>query len=482
MKSRVLFIAAIVIIIVLLLSEWLPGLPVTSTALPTMGVSPTSAAIPSPTSEATPTPIIPAYLQITPSSLAGTKLQFWYPWTNAMGDVVSALVSEFNSSNEWGISVEAIRFRGEQNLEDQASQSIDQGKYPNVIAAASEQLIAWQNPTQVLVDLNDYVFSPSFGLTPQEQSDYFNNVWSSDVTDGFRFGIPATRSSQMIFYNQTWAQELGFNEAPKTTEDFRQQACAAAIANSSAGSNANFGTGGWFVDTSWKTDLSWLYAFGVTQFPETKAKTYDFETSNAQAAQTFLRDLFENGCSWKQSFPEPSDDLGYFADRSALFYAGDIIQIPEQLGALKSVNSSDVWTVIPFPGADGKPVVLTTGKSYAIFLSTPEKQLASWLFIRWLSQTSNQVKLAKQEQSLPITYSGVQAMTEFADGRPQWQAAENWLDSASYPPRNVYWQMVTSVIEDSYWILQSPQYTIANIPRMAKTLDETIQDVLSQVP
>jgi hypothetical protein len=99
-----------------------------------------------------------------------------------------------------------------------------------------------------------------------------------------------------------------------------------------------------------------------------------------------------------------------------------------------------------------------------------------------MEQTENQIELVKAEGSLPLTYSAVQALSDYSNGRTQWESEIQYLDNATLPPNNGYWLDVRPVVEDSFMMLLSPQYLTANIPNMAKVLDATIQDVLAQEP
>ena len=68
-------------------------------------------------------------------------------------------------------------------------------------------------------------------------------------SDGKRLGIPAERSARFLLYDASWAHDLGFNSAPATADDFRQQACAAHAAMLKDQDRSNDGMGGWLVDT-----------------------------------------------------------------------------------------------------------------------------------------------------------------------------------------------------------------------------------------
>ena len=84
---------------------------------------------------------------------------------------------------------------------------------------------------------------------------------TQDNVGGRQLGLPAQRSARFIFYNQTWARELGFPDPPTNTEEFRQQACAANASFLNDSDPKNDGYGGWIVDTNWQTTYSWFLAF-----------------------------------------------------------------------------------------------------------------------------------------------------------------------------------------------------------------------------
>ena len=73
--------------------------------------------------------------------------------------------------------------------------------------------------------------------------------------DNQRLGFPPNRSMEVLYYNQTWLEELGFSGPPTTPEEFKEMACAAAEANGD-------GTGGYILRDDASAMASWTYAFG----------------------------------------------------------------------------------------------------------------------------------------------------------------------------------------------------------------------------
>ena len=139
--------------------------------------------------------------------------------------------------------------------------------------------------------------------------------------DGKQLGLPAQRSARFLFYNQTWAHELGFSSPPATADEFRQQACAANASFRTDTSPQNDGYGGWIVDTNWQTTYSWLLAFGGGVVD---GDSYAFRTDPNLAALQFLKGLYDDNCAWLSTEPTPFDS---FARRSALFVSGDLAEV-----------------------------------------------------------------------------------------------------------------------------------------------------------
>ena len=101
------------------------------------------------------------------------------------------------------------------------------------------------------------------------------------MINGRRLGIPAQRTAYVLFYNQTWANELGLSNPPRTPQEFKRQSCAAATAN-----QQDEDIGGWILDTSYPSILNWLSVFDPQIISQLQKGQYSF-TSN-QGEKTFL--------------------------------------------------------------------------------------------------------------------------------------------------------------------------------------------------
>ena len=103
----------------------------TPTAAPTAAPVETAAPTEAPTPEPTVNP------------LAGVVIQFWHVYSDAPGEGLQALVDEFNATNEYGITVEALNQGNYGDVEDKMNAGIQSGDLPDVVMAYTNSLADW---------------------------------------------------------------------------------------------------------------------------------------------------------------------------------------------------------------------------------------------------------------------------------------------------------------------------------------------------
>lgn len=432
----------------------------TATAVPTRTTTP----------KPTPTATLSPDLTVDADDLKGLQISFLHPWVGDAAEEIELLVETFNHSNEWGFKVQA-KSAGGTGVLFQDLDALDAADWPDLIAAPNEYLLTWyRNDPQKLVDLNEYVQHASWGLTTEQITDFLPVFWQQDVTGEIRLGVPLLRDANLLFYNLTWAGELGYHESPTTPAQFRKQACAAAKANLSDRTSSNDGTGGWIVETSGLTMWSWLRAFGADPWPA-GANAFQFASPQAEEALTYLRMLVDDDCAWKSRLAAPYD---YFANRQALFYSGVLEDTLIQAKAMDRADNHDQWTVIPYPSPTGEGVVVASGPSLAVTRSSPEEQLAAWLFLRWLLTPEHLAELTEAAGGLPVTQSAIDEMKLFAGQQPQWRAGSTYREQVQTPPADAAWRNVRSLLEDAGYQALLPSVSLEQIPTVLQMLDEMI--------
>lgn len=317
---------------------------------------------------------------------SGQTVVFWHAMSSGANlEGLTAVVDEFNATNEWGITVEAISQGRQSELETAFNGAVTTGELPNLAQGFANGLVKWHS-LDAIMGLNDFIGDREYGLSDDEIDAIFAGPYSSGtLADGTQIGIPMNQSAQVMFYNHTWAQELGFANPPATSAELKEQACAASAANDADDNPDNDGTGGYVMFPSASTLAPWIWAFGG-EFVNEAGDGYDFTNQAVIDAMVFQNDLVQSGCTLTTpSFPNPE-----FAARQALFAVSSSAGIPFQGFDMADAENDDVWGAIPFPGPDGTLVVNGFGQMVGIVPTNPEADLAAWLFLRYLTSPETQ--------------------------------------------------------------------------------------------
>ena len=468
----------ILLVLLVVLTACQSGTPAAKTATPTPAQTntPSFTATPQATTTPTlvPTPTLAKELQVKVADLKGQEIRFWHPLSGEAGGQMERLVTQFNLTNTWGVRVTMTATGGEGALIGAVEQA-KAAELPDVVLAASEDIAYWRKARNLPVDLNVYLDQVDWGFAKGAREGYNPVFWKQDSADNVQLAIPALRTVTGLIYNKSFAADLKFASPPGSTQDLLTQACAAAKAN-----NAFFerqGTGGWMLDTSALSDLSWMASFGPLTLPSKESDSWKFDQPASLAALHYLRGMQEKGCLWVAKNPTPQI---YFGSRSALFYTASLQDYVLQAGYLKKTDSKDEWGMIPFPGANGKGIVFSNGYSYSVLRSQPLKQMAAWLFVRWMSSPDVQVRLASVWLSMPVSK---QMLTELgsAAGEEPWKSILPLMGSIQPAPSLASWRVVRRPLEDAFWQLfnvQSPD----QIPQILTTLDEMSAEQLRSAP
>jgi multiple sugar transport system substrate-binding protein len=444
-----------------------PGTSIPSPAT----TAPTQSKIPS----QTPTPF--SRLELTAEDLRGTIIHFWHIWSGPEGETMQELVDEFNLNNQWRIVVVPVFQDGLEGMSANMEIALQSRETPDLAVGYLHQALDWDE-NQAVVDQWIYINDPIWGFSPGEQSDFYAAFWDQDVSDDKRLGVPAQRSGQLLYYNVTWAKELGFNVPPVLPTQFREQACKAGRANRQDADPTNDGTGGWIVSTNYTTMLGWIYAFGgevlKTPEPALDQSVYKFNTPQNEEVFTFLRDLYDDGCAWVAESEFPNFD---FARRQGLFASDSVLGIPYQVDAFGSAGSQDEWTVIPFPSPNLESAFDVYGPSYVMLASSPERQLAAWLLIKWLLLPENQARMVESNGAFPLRASTLDYLEGYKNTHPQWAAALQALPFARFEPSFRSWGTVRWALSDAGTQLFRSYFDVGQVPTLLDFLDQTAAEL-----
>jgi ABC-type glycerol-3-phosphate transport system substrate-binding protein len=338
---------------------------------------------------------------------------------------------------------------------------------PDVVIGLPEHALAWDAQNGV-VDLSPYLADPKWGLSAEEIADFPPVFWKQDEVGGRRLGMPAQRTTRLLFYNKTWARELGFTAPPASPEEFEKQACAANAAMRANGDTSDDGFGGWYLDADPLTVLSWMLAFGGGA---QEGEGYRFLTPENIEAFRFVKTLFERGCAFG---PVDASAAESFAARRALFVSGGLENMSALTRALHTRASTDEWAILPFPGGS-RNTVIVHGSSFIMLPSTEKEQLAAWLFIRWMVSPERQAEWVQATGLFPLRNSTLTRVADYASTHPQWVDAVKLLPRGRGTPQLASWRQVRAALGDGFAFMFRVD---EQAPAILADLDRVVQDLV----
>ena len=405
-------------------------------------------------------------LGIKKEALNGLEITVWHPWYGVESSLFDTFVKEFNEKNEWGIKVSAKSQSNFTNLYENVTDSLPTPQKPDMVIALPEHALEWDADGAV-ADLMPYVRDPAYGI---DSSDIPNVFWNQDHFGERRVAMPAQRTARFLLWNETWAGKLGFKSSPDAPEDFKQQACNAHQAMLKDESPQNDSMGGWYVDTESMTAYGWMLAFegGVLE-----GSDYRFLTPNNIEAFRFLRGLSESTCSWQQVNTDP---ITAFANREALFITASLEDLPSVARAFAGAQNTDTWKVISFPGANADALVVY-GSSYVILKSTNEKQLAAWLFARWLLDNKQDARWVEATHLFPLRTSTMDLLGDYEKTHPQWAQAIELLPQGEIQPQLATWRKVKIMLGDGFEHMYRINVPSGQVPAVLAQMESVSRDI-----
>lgn len=394
------------------------------------------------------------------------EIEFWYVSEPYLDDLLADIAAEFSGDNQFDITVTATRFEHPDDLEAAIETAIEEGVLPDVVLAYPYQYNAWADAGVSFLDLSDYVESSNYGLTAAEAAEIYPVFWERDVYSGERIGFPGLFYGNVLLYNHTWAQELGYNDPPLSSQQFSLQACASA-------ETRDDGTGGWMINTQPGSAAAWLLSFAGGLESGTG---YQFDLPEITSAFTFLAGLRTDGCAWRSSSLYPYQS---FAERKGLFYSISTRELNEIAAAFDEADFLDTWDLIGFPNDQGDPAIGVYGRSYVIVESDLQQQVASWLLVKALTDLDSQVLLAETLGYYPLSVSAGDQIREDGELSRAWVNGLDLLETAYYEPRWPSWRMVRGVVQDAEAEVLSENFSVGTLSLVIDQLQELVEDLHS---
>lgn len=144
-------------------------------------------------------------------------IEFWHSMSGAFSDTITEIVNDFNNTvgAEKGITVNAVYQGGYEDVKAKTVASIKAGNSPEIVQGTVNNIMEYIQSGYVQA-LDDYIFNEEIGI---ENFDDIYEVYrhenSSYLSDGKFYSLPFAKSTDLLYYNETFFTEHGLT--PPTT-------------------------------------------------------------------------------------------------------------------------------------------------------------------------------------------------------------------------------------------------------------------------
>lgn len=381
------------------------------------------------------------------------KVVFWHPYSYDSEIELLRIINDFNDINQWGITVVASYQGDNQDIFEKMIQVAGTPDTPGLLSAYQDQAAAYALSDGV-IDMNALVDHPVYGLADEEESDFFQGIYKADLSptfDNARFGFPVGRSVEVLYYNSDWLAELrragavDFDGPPTTPAQFKQAACAAAANPFSAATGNKANSIGYELSIDASRFASWTFAFGGDVF-DYQANQYSFDNDAAVAAMTFIQGLFNDGCA--RTVTRWYGDQDNFGAGITLFTVGTSAGLPFYEDVVKE-GAKHHWGVAPLPHTTPTPVQNAYGVSLSIPRSTPDRELAAWLFIKYYASPEIQARWMQSSLYFPVREDAAADLTRYFDENPNHRTVFELLQYSMAEPAVIDYGSVRGLVEEA---------------------------------
>lgn len=392
----------------------------------------------------------------------GQTVVYWHQFSNAQQAAMDALIEKFNSTNEYGITIQATAQGNYNAVRELMNAAIISGETPNLVAGYANDAASYQ-ADNVVIDLNTYLNDPTYGLNADQMADFNTSLLGFDTVDGELLAWPHQLSAQFMVVNTSLLESLGL-EMPTTLEEFSNVACAVSESTGPNGEDRQ----GYPITTDASALESWIASQGGTIWD---GEAYQFVGNEAiTTSLQFYKDMYDQGCGYipAERFAEQTD----FSLSINPFFVTSSAGFTFIIAGFSDAGNTDTWQVTTFPTNQDMPALQVFIPSIIMIQGTPEQQLASWLFLKFLAEPENAAMWSEGTgyfNPVPSTGDMMADDTFTAEGlAPYFQAANAFLNSGDVrlynSPSPSHYGTVRTLLTEA----------IANVTSNGQTVEEAL--------
>jgi multiple sugar transport system substrate-binding protein len=368
----------------------------------------------------------------------GQEVVLWHSYEGPLREALLAQIDEFNATNPWHIVVVPEYHGDSKQLAAELKTAVETGTGPD---------LAIRNPSDVwalgdaVVPVQRYLNDLKFGLTADDLKDIYPAMldMARDPKDKTLISFPLGGEGVVLVYNVDGLANHNYFTPPNSWPLFKE-ICEAMTRDVTGDNQIDVYGFGFKSRADFAT--AWLNSRGGSIISDDGRHT-TFNSEEGVRTLTTLQDTAKSGCFLSNEKDE--DAIRDFARGKVAMIFAQTTQLPQIFDAVEA-RGGFRWNVSPVPYGKRDPSLTISGPSWVMLKSTPAKQLAAWLFIRWFAETPQAVRWSQLTGLLPLRKSAGQGLANVFATNAGLKIAFDLLTVARAQPDIPQWDAIAELL------------------------------------
>ncbi len=350
-------------------------------------------------------PAIVAHAELDVIDPSGQVIVYWHEWDGPQLDAMRQVVGKFNRENSYGITVQLVsKSNSGRILRGLAAEPDPAEARPNVVGGIFPTHVSGLLTAGLVIPLDAYIAHPIWGVSPEDAAGLGTGVRGSFLSVNGQGAWPLGLSVNALAVNRQMLSDLGAESIPTTYDEMTRLACAAAQSTTERG-QAIHG----FPLSVTLGDFEGLVAAQGGALYDVAAANFLFNSPQSQAVLAWLQSLNAQGCAYDPGGAyDDSRDFAYGITPFAFTSSAGLPFIESDI--LDSASGLTDWVFMPIPGV--RPAVQIYLRGVGIVPSSPQAELASWVFMRYLTTPEAQTLWARGLSYQPVNRNAYDLLGE----------------------------------------------------------------------
>ncbi|HZY43864.1 MAG TPA: extracellular solute-binding protein [Anaerolineae bacterium] len=382
-------------------------------------------------------PAAPASSAIEDVRPDGQEVVVWHSYEGSLRAALLTQIDEFNATNPWHIVV-VPEYHGQNlQLKRELKDAISTGSTPDLAILAPADAYALSD---AIVRLQRYVDNSRYGLSSDEVADMFSAMLDTtrDPKQGTLIGFPLGGEGVVLVHNADRLAAHNYLTPPDSWPLFSEVCRSNTVDTTGDNKPDVFGFG---FNPRADFAAAWMISRGGSLLSDDGLHTTFNSDEGVKTLQT-LQDTASSGCFYPTT---DEDQINDFARGKVAMIFALTTQLPDIFNAVQA-RGGFRWGVSPVPYGKRDPSLTISGPAWTMLRSTPAKQLAAWLFIKWFSDTAQTVGWSQLTGLLPLRKSAGAGLANEFTTNAGFKVAFDLLSVAKAQPDIPAWGNIAELL------------------------------------